>query len=165
MKSLILSLLLVPLFAQAEVSPSRALEIQKVASATTPFIVGNVAQYRENPKLPGPAWSLQATNGGYVIEFNNAILNNFSASARKFVIYHEVGHILLGHLKWPRETPEQKSIVEFEADLFAAYYYKQNEIIDDGLMDFLGVMRTQTKTTPPGPARLQAILAVLIPEP
>lgn len=44
---------------------------------------------------------------------------NASAEDKKYILYHEAGHILLGHLDYPRLSAKSKCLMEFEADTFA----------------------------------------------
>ena len=54
--------------------------------------------------------------GSAKIIFVNA---KVSAEDKKYLLYHETGHILLGHLDYPRMSAKSKCLMEFEADTFA----------------------------------------------
>lgn len=47
------------------------------------------------------------------------INGNTSPEDKKYLLYHEAGHILLGHLDYPRMSAKSNCLMEFEADTFA----------------------------------------------
>ncbi len=145
----------------AQISTQRLQQIKALAERYRPDTLLAGIQFIENPQIPGPAWAREPSPGYYIIETNSAILNLFPESGRKFVMYHEAGHIRMGHPRWPRNTPLEKAQVEFEADAFAAHFYRRHFTVDEMLLTFLDMMTRQTHTTPPGPDRLKLILSIL----
>lgn len=61
------------------------------------------------------------TNGFTYIGSAKIIFINSKVSAedKKYLLYHEAGHILLGHMDYPRMSTKSDCLMEFEADTFA----------------------------------------------
>ncbi len=141
------------IFASAEPSAQRLSEIKETAGAITrESLFWNVTT-RNNDQLPSPAGSYRLHDGTFLIEFNPTIFNTLSEAGRNFITYHELGHIRIGHVSLPFPGADAAKELEFEADAFAMFIYKNLNGIDDGLLEFLNFIEARTGTVPTGPAR------------
>jgi len=89
---------------------------------TLPSNIPTVANYQ----LPDGAMAAP-TAAGPVIVYNPAVLARLSAAMQEFVVAHEYGHIVLGHLAYPQSqgVPAWAQRLELEADCYAA------SVVDD----------------------------------
>jgi hypothetical protein len=106
----------------------------------------------------GPAGSYQLGPDSFLIQYNPNLFNGFSQSARDFILFHEMGHVRLGHAAKPYPGPEAARELEFEADAFATFIYlKIKGQPDDDLLNFFKMLQARAQSNPPGPERIQLI--------
>lgn len=145
------------------VSPERWTEISIIANQFTRSSLVEGVTFKENESIPGPAWARREL-AGPVIEFNPKIMATIPVSGQNIIFFHELAHIRLGHINKPysKLSRDQKSEIEFEADIFAAYIFKKFEIVDESLLKFLDHMSGMTATVPSGLERAGIFREILL---
>lgn len=107
-----------------------------------------------NSDLKMPAAASQIEPARFLIQYSPIIFESLTFAGREFILFHELGHIRLGHVAHAYPGAEAAKELELEADAFATLLFVQrhSEKIDE-LRDFLTFMRARDWTVPSGPER------------
>jgi hypothetical protein len=136
----------------------RLSEIQRVVDTLDAGSVRQGVRIEPNAQLIPPAGSYQLGPNSFLIQYNPVFFGGLADSAKNFVLFHELGHIRLGHVALPFPGPDAAVELEFEADAFAAMIYmKIQGPPDAGLREFFQRLEERTESHPPGPERLRLI--------
>ncbi len=140
------------------VSASRIAEIVAIADSYSREILLDGVVFKDRNDLPYPAASGRLGTGQFVIYINRILVKQFSESAIDLVVFHELGHIWLGHHALVKQHPELAEEIELEADVFGARLYGRFEKVNSGLLSFLASFendRQMATARPPGALRLR----------
>lgn len=141
--------------AHAAPTRERIQQIREVVSnLTLPELLTGL-EVKTNDRLPGPAWSYAISPTSFVIEYNPAYFLPFNRSGRDFIMFHELGHIRLGHVLLAYPGPEAAREYELEADVFGTYAWEKFQRgTREELEQFFAFIEDKP-TIPPGAERVQ----------
>lgn len=142
-------------------TPARTSQIGETVSGLNQDELLTGVQIRINNSILGPAVSYMVGPGSFLVEYNPKIFLTLNRPGKDFVMFHELGHIRLGHVASPYPGPLAAKEFELEADAFAAFAFRKfkgGKKAD--LADFFKVIKAMD-TTPTGDERVDLCEAIL----
>lgn len=155
MRNFVLIICLFTSSAFATPSLERVAEIRQVVEGLKRGDLLDGVELKVNSKLPGPAWARITSAKTFVIEYNPDIYMSLNRSGRDFIMFHELGHIRLGHAALPYPGAEGAREYELEADTFATYAWRRfQQGTNEELKEFFDLIK-EMPTTPSGKERVE----------
>jgi hypothetical protein len=160
MRTIFLALLLIlhTGFVWAEPTTERLLEIKELVRSLESRTLYRNISFRPNNGHPGPASASRTGEDTFLIEYNPPFFRTLSGAGQAFILFHELGHIHLGHVNTPYPGADGARQFELEADAFATFLYKRLGLgLTEEFFDFVKVIERRPATIPSGAERAALI--------
>lgn len=159
MRYFIVLLTLFSLSAWADTSPQRVSEIKMIVDQIDPSTMFKSVSFMHTLPLETPAASRHSGEKEFVIGINHKYFDLLSPAAQNLVIFHELGHIFLGHTELSEQDFDAHE-VELEADYFSAFMFKRFEVTNQDFWNFINEISLQ-HTSPPGSKRAHIFTSII----